>query len=165
MVNREPSSSQKQFLTTRTIQIEILRQPTACLFDIRTRLVKREPQTIPWKKNLNWLCLALFRCLIKRCAWRNYFGTTQEKHHTFIQPHFFNLDTLSDCSQSLQPRGKQHISSPVHRQKVNDHLQIINVVQNEQPSGMRGQPALYGPCYDFLIWLRLFREIEHSREL
>src|SRR5258708_25643429 len=156
MVNREPSSSQEQFLTTRAIQIEILRQPAACLFNVRTSLVKSKRQSIQCRDNLSCLCLALFRCEIKGCAWRNYFGATQKKHHTFIQQHFFNFDTLSECSQSLQPRGKQHISRTMHRQKVIDHLQVINVVQNEQPPGMGGQPALYGPCYDVLILLVLF---------
>src|SRR5258708_1010644 len=156
MVNREPSSSQEQFLTTRAIQIEILRQPAACLFNVRTSLVKSKRQSIQCKKNLSCLCLALFRCLIKRCAWHYYFGTTQEKRHAFILPHFFNFNTLSECSQCLKPRGKQHISRTMHWQKVIDHLQIINVVQNEQPPGMGGQPALYGPCYDVLILLVLF---------
>src|SRR5437588_10525598 len=96
------------------IEIEILRQTTTCLFNICTSLVKCKRQSIQCSNDFRCLCLALFHCLSRRCVWCNNFGTAQKKRHTYIQPHFFNFDTLSHCSQCLQPRGKQHISRSVH---------------------------------------------------
>src|SRR3989442_35374 len=120
------------------IEIEILRQPAACLVDIRTSLVKSKGQSIQCSNDLSCLYLALFHCLIKRCAWSNYFGTTQKKHHTFIQPQFFNFNTLSDSSQCSQARGKQYISRTEPRQKVNDVLRITIVALNEDHGRMVG---------------------------
>src|SRR5690242_19326422 len=96
MINWKSSSSQEESLATRTVEMEILRQPAACLFNICTSLIKGKRQSIQHSSDFSCQCLGLFRCLIKRCVQGQYSDTTQEKHHTFIQPHFFNFHTVSD---------------------------------------------------------------------
>src|SRR5205085_1144214 len=101
MVNRKPPASQEEFFSARAIEIEILRQPTTCFFNVRASLVKRERQSIQCHNDLGCLYLPLFRYLIKSCAWCKYFDTAQEKHHALIQHHLLNFNTLSDYSQGL----------------------------------------------------------------
>src|SRR5437773_195273 len=94
MICRQSATATKEFLSMRSVQIQVGRETTPHFIDVCSSLIKCERKECHLNDNSFCFCKMFFRCLIQECIWSKELCSAEEEKCPIDHSHILNVDPL-----------------------------------------------------------------------
>lgn len=103
--------------------------------------------------------------LLKRDIWTKQLSTPEQQKCSFLRFHFLQIDALSQAPGALPPCCEHDMPPAARRQVVSDEVEILDVIQDEQPVWLIFEPTLDGSYCLALVLFILLWQLQHARQV
>ena len=146
------------------IESQVFREGGRCLFDKRPGLIERQGEAVNLVGNFRGGDSVGFRSRLKDGPSRNQARAAEQEERPVLWLHFVDFHPFCDASGALQTSGDQTVAGwnqPVDRVQVFDG---IDVIEDQQPSRVRFEPARHGARDNLQFLFVSFRKIQGIRQ-